>query len=735
MKIYLKLILGFISVLLLLATLAMYSISVMRENTVQALGTDSAFSVKETLNIINDRIFENIDISELKAQESLIRHALEQSNSDFDELDDIDAYIDEIDSEWVLTPEGEETAFMKRLIENNISDNLRDQFADFWNKKRNYTVFEEVFITNKYGANVAQTQRTTDYYQADEEWWEKAKEDGIYISSAEFGESVGKYSISIGMRIDDEKGEFIGVMKAVINVVEIMKEAEIATGQYQTSIFYVTTKDGSLVFSSKSFKPNDDLSQEGYFKRVQSDNGFFIDSIDGNEELVTYAHSEDFRGHEELDFVLIVSYDTDEVLRPVYIMRNNLIMISIALIISGILVALFISRSISMPISHLRNVVTEIGKGRLNTRIIVESNDEIGDLATAFRTMTEDLKKSRDEIKRHTKELENKVDARTKGLGTKVEELTATKTAVLNMMEDMDEANKQLVKTQHELKDSLNELKEMDVKKDQFISIAAHELKTPLTSIHGFSQLLQDKKVADNIAERAKYLRIMDHETRRLAKLVNDILDLSRIDLGTVKLNSEPVDVKELLQGDIKGEMKMQIEKKGLKSEFIAEPGLTTIVTDKEKLTEILINLITNAMKYTNKGKITVNVFKKDKDVHFVVKDTGIGISKENLEKVFERFYQVDSSYTREYRGVGLGLALCKEFVALLGGKIWVKSELGKGSEFHFSLPIKGAPAQDIRKEELGAEVNLESQKAKKMTESAEMLRGNRIVRSTQQSS
>jgi PAS domain S-box-containing protein len=275
-------------------------------------------------------------------------------------------------------------------------------------------------------------------------------------------------------------------------------------------------------------------------------------------------------------------------------------------------------------------------------------------------------------------------DSRKKGeeLTGKVKELAENRLAILNMMEDMAETNKQLMKTQ-------KELKEADAKKDQFVSIVAHELKTPLTSIHGFSQLLQDRKIANNFTQRNNYLKIMDHETGRLGKLVGDILDLSRIDMGTIKTNVSRVNLKSVID-DISKEMDMQMKEKGLKSEYRIDKKLPAIGTDPEKLTQILLNLITNAVKYTPKGKIIFSAFPENGHVHFCVKDTGIGISRENQTKLFRRFYQVDSSYTRKAGGSGLGLALSKEFVQLLGGRIWVKSREGEGSEFHFTLPVRG---------------------------------------------
>jgi signal transduction histidine kinase/HAMP domain-containing protein len=378
---------------------------------------------------------------------------------------------------------------------------------------------------------------------------------------------------------------------------------------------------------------------------------------------------------------------------------RDILITSLIILVIVNFVAYFIAKKMTNPLKELRKGVEIIGKGNLDYKVDIKSRDEIGQLASAFNQMTQDLKRSEEQIRKHAEELEQKVMERTKDLDAKVKELTDTKIAVLNMMEDMEETNRELIKTQEELKESLEELKEVDIKKDEFISIAAHELKTPLTSIHGFSQLLQNREVAKVAEKREKYLKIMDHETKRLAKLVNDILDLSRIDLGTIKLAYEEVDVNELVD-TIRREMNIQITEKGLDSEYDIEKAVPQIVTDREKLTEILINLINNAVKYTPKGKITVKIFREKNDMHFMVKDTGIGIAKENQPHIFERFYQVDSSYTRKASGVGLGLSLCKEFVNVLGGKIWFSSELGKGSEFHFTLPIKSVKKEVMNEEE-----------------------------------
>jgi signal transduction histidine kinase len=405
----------------------------------------------------------------------------------------------------------------------------------------------------------------------------------------------------------------------------------------------------------------------------------------------------------KIDKFIIIRQETIEKLkaegREIYfISLHSIILLSFILLVFSILNSVIIIQNLTNPIKKLKESAQKIAEGTFDVKVDIATNDEFGELASAFNEMSAKLKKYHEQEKKYAEELEQKVAERMKELKTKVDELTKTKDAMLNMMEDMEETNKKLKETQEALEKSMAELKELDAKKDQFISIAAHELKTPLASIHGFAQLLQSKDVAKNAEKRNKYLNIIVQESMRLAKLVNDILNLSRIDLGTLKIEIEEIDIRDFI-GKIKTEMKGQIESKNLKSEFIIDKACPKkIRTDREKLTEIMINLISNAIKYTPKGKITVKVFPDKENIHFVVKDTGIGIAKEQQEKIFERFYQVDSSYTRSVGGAGLGLAICKEYATLLGGRIWVESELGKGSEFHVILPLKGPKETPAKK-------------------------------------
>lgn len=527
--------------------------------------------------------------------------------------------------------------------------------------------------------------------------------------SAEYSAALQSNVFVVGENLRSQLNRILKLGIGLENIVGFEKQCQETAKSYEyISYVMVVNLDRKILFHNEPSEHGKILTNPQILDFLKSESNNIQIILENGKEYYDVMIPV-FGTHDEHIGAVRVGFPVEYVAgKAGGLIAQSFLVVLVSFGIAAFLLIFSISLWVTRPLTKLTDVIEDIGKGGdLNKRVKIHSKDEIGQLASAFNQMTIDLKKSQDQIKKHAEKLEQKVQERTKDLDEKVTELTSTKTAVLNMMEDMDKTNRELIETQEELKKSLGELKEMDVKKDQFISIAAHELKTPLTSIHGFSQLLQNRKVSNDFTKRNKYLKIMDHETKRLAKLVTDILDLSRIDLGTVKLNLDEVDVNELLKG-LESEMNVQIKEKGLKSEYDIEKDIPRIVTDKEKLTEILINLIINAVKYTSEGIITVNIFRENKKMHFVVKDTGIGIAKEKHEKIFERFYQIDSSYMRKTPGVGLGLALCKEFVELLGGKIWVKSELGRGSEFHFTLPLKGVPKKYVREEEMKAEESLE---------------------------
>jgi len=355
--------------------------------------------------------------------------------------------------------------------------------------------------------------------------------------------------------------------------------------------------------------------------------------------------------------------------------------IAFCLVLGSLVFSYVLANSVIIPIKKLTEGAEEIGRGNLDHRIDIKTKDEIGHLAIAFNKMAEDLKESRTELEKYSKTLEKRVDERTEELNKRVKELKDAKAATLNLLEDMDKARK-------ELEESYQRLRDADNLKDEFMNIAAHELKTPLVPMMGYLSMLRDGSLGELTQEEKDSLKIISRNVDRLKKLIDDILDISKLESGAMKFEMRDAQIAEIIKNSVQ-DMRSYAEGKGLTIKAEIRPNLPPILGDKNRLMQVLTDLIDNAIKFTEKGGIVIKAKREKDNILVRVKDTGIGISKENINRLFTKFYQIDSSLSRRYGGTGLGLAICKRIVEAHGGRIWIESELGKGSTFQFTLPVK----------------------------------------------
>ena len=218
-----RLIAGFLLVMLLIAALSLQSIDVGQEFLEESVGTGSTFLAEEMLKSMDYSIYVKVETLQVYANNLALQEMLSASNKQFEKLENIAVYLDQKDMEWVSAPKNQITPFMQNLIENDVSNKFRKELTEVYQRKYGYQVFGEVFVTNKYGANVAQTGKTSDYRQDDEEWWQNAVKKDFSVSDVEYDDSVGTHAISIAVRVDDEAGNFLGEMKAVVAVGGIVR--------------------------------------------------------------------------------------------------------------------------------------------------------------------------------------------------------------------------------------------------------------------------------------------------------------------------------------------------------------------------------------------------------------------------------------------------------------------------------------------------------------------------------
>ena len=257
-------------------------------------------------------------------------------------------------------------------------------------------------------------------------------------------------------------------------------------------------------------------------------------------------------------------------------------------------------------------------------------------------------------------------------------------------------ANKELLfqngekeKREAELNIAKDRAEESDRLKSAFLANMSHEIRTPMNGILGFAEMLKEPKLTGE--EQQEYISIIEKSGARMLNIINDIVDISKIESGLMKVNVKESNVNEQIEY-IYTFFKPEVEGKGMQLFFKNRLPLKEAIlkTDREKVSAIFINLVKNAIKYSDKGSIGLGYEKKGKYLEFFVKDTGIGIPKDRQEAIFDRFVQADIGDRRAFQGAGLGLSISKAYVEMLGGKIWVESEEGKGSIFYFTIPYNG---------------------------------------------
>ena len=253
-----------------------------------------------------------------------------------------------------------------------------------------------------------------------------------------------------------------------------------------------------------------------------------------------------------------------------------------------------------------------------------------------------------------------------------------------------------------ELKDANQKLQDLDKAKSGFLSTVSHELRTPLTSIIGFTNIIKKRldtfifpqietnaiKSQKAIQQIKENINIILWEGERLTNLINEVLDLAKIEAGKIEWHRHKTSVAEVIMNATAATTAL-IEQKGLALNVDIEKNIPDFYGDKNRFIQVVINLISNAIKFTDNGAISCHAKQTDNKIQVTVMDTGVGIAHENLEKIFDKFKQVGDTLTNKPSGTGLGLPICKQIVEYHGGSIWAESEPNKGAKFSFTIPLR----------------------------------------------
>ena len=281
------------------------------------------------------------------------------------------------------------------------------------------------------------------------------------------------------------------------------------------------------------------------------------------------------------------------------------------------------------------------------------------------------------------------IDRQNRELLKTLQELRARQEELALLNRELEDTNRGVVALYAELDERADYLRRASDLKTSFLSNISHEFRTPLNSIMSLARILLDRLDGGLTGAQEKQVRFILESAKTLSEMVNDLLDLAKVEAGKVRIRVKTFEVMELFSA-LKGMLKpLLADNSSVELVFMEGPNLPPLRTDEGKVSQILRNFISNAIKFTPQGEIKISAeLRGSGSVLFEVTDTGIGIPPEHLETVFQEFSQIENPLQDRYRGTGLGLPLCKKMALLLGGKVWVKSELGRGSSFYVELPV-----------------------------------------------
>jgi signal transduction histidine kinase len=517
--------------------------------------------------------------------------------------------------------------------------------------------FVLILVTNRDGILVASSYDTDKVNYGSESWHSHTLgglESGFYLGddsrSMPLEDSLGM--VEVALPIADNDGKLIG---AVYALWDIANDSQVVPPLVGTSSPRVTLLDadgivladtdrevvGQMIFDSQLITQIQDQRSGAVSGAVVRRDEHGTRRIIGYSAVVRHAAFEQLLILGELDWTVIVSQDLNVALVSSRVLIQRILIILILGTLALLGGSFFFTRLLIAPVNKLTDAARRIGKGELETPIPDLGEDEIGQLADVLRDTVTELISARNEA------------------------------------ETANEA------------------------KSTFLANVSHELRTPLTSILGFAIVVQnwlsdrifpsvesdDPKVLSAMANTKENINIIVTEGERLTTLINNVLDLAKIEAGEVEWNMQPLALAEIINRAVAATASL-FERTDLEMIQDVPQDLPEIVGDRDALIQVMINLISNAVKFTEEGHVVCRATVDGDKVVLSIQDTGIGISNADQAHVFRRFRQVGNILTDKPKGTGLGLPICKEIVERHGGHIWVESKPGIGSTFSFSLPV-----------------------------------------------
>jgi len=468
-------------------------------------------------------------------------------------------------------------------------------------------------------------------------------------------------------------GDAEGIKRELLDIRETVKDIEVFICNFDQEIIYSThqekvkTKIADSIRNKAALETLSEILKTGIEPQV-----IFEDEVSGERYLVSFYPILNQKGchhchgsSRKVIGSMAIRMSAERVYATVGAQRNRTLILTLfGILITIIIIYLVVHKFIRRPVENLAEKAQRFAEGDMSVSIDITTEDEIGVLGKTFNYMIESVSSS-------SRKLEEEINRKTA--------LLDERTRLITLVE---KANRKL--------------RELDKLKSTFLANMSHELRTPMNAIIGYTDLLVDGVDGPINEEQEKSLKRIANNSRYLLQLINDILDISKIESGKVKLEPTGLDIKWIVASVIPT-FEPLIKEKGLTLSDNIDEGLALVYGDEDAIRQILMNLLSNAIKFTSKGGITITARPSERGIkpgeppifaEVCVEDTGIGIKEEDLGTVFDKFVQVDLTTVRQGEGTGLGLSIARGLVALHKGMMWATSEYKEGSKFHFTIPF-----------------------------------------------
>lgn len=585
----------------------------------------------ETMDKIDLYILSNTNTIKNLALNGQVIEALNKSNAQMSAVSDKETLMLEKTKLW-----GSGNEMFTQIEGTSLSKYLKEVYSSRSIIELGYRVFGEVFICNEYGEVIAGNNKTSDYLQNDEIWWNEAMKKGIYFSDIKYDDSASVYGIEIAFAIKQDNRN-IGVVKGILDISKLIEETKIGLRTDSRFTINMYTREGSIIYSTDIFKFLENYSHSDSFPEDTTEQSGYFTNKD-KSVLHSFSVSRGLRLYDGFQWVLIVSQNIDSAFRPIknYTDKTYLILLFITLL--GAAGTAYIINSIIKPLSSFKNGANQIADGNLDYSFHASKNEELVSLANAFNLMIIQLKKSYSDLEKKEKE-------------------------ALKLTKDLKIKNTEL---------------------EQFAYIASHDLKEPLRKIIAYGGLLSDEYSSKIKGDGVKYISVMENAALRMNNLLSNLLTYSRIESRGKEFSKTPL---EDIVLDVLSNLEIQILETDAK---ILYDTLPVIYCDKIQMTQVFQNLLSNSIKFKSperQPEIEITWINKDKKKNPIVtvKDNGIGFDMDYKEEIFKPFRKLHSA--SEFEGTGIGLAICRKIINRHSGEITVDSKLG--IETVFTLKMK----------------------------------------------